>query len=167
MWDQSGYCTRSNGTKETRCSYCGLYSDYVWWGDWFCTGECFSGKRVYECTDADCKRSWNNDFHCWSCDQGGQCGRSESAGTYGWHSALFWGGQTCFLSDLACGEKSIWFYQWNWRFWNAGNWSWRSFQPFGVSFRGTPWERVRVCCGMFYGGDTPDPCGNSGIGLWE
>lgn len=43
----------------------------------------FPGKRVYECTDADCKRSWNNDFHCWSCDQGGQCGRSESAGTYG------------------------------------------------------------------------------------
>ena len=25
------------------------------------------------------KRSLNNDFHCWSCDQGGQCGRSESA----------------------------------------------------------------------------------------
>ena len=29
------------------------------------------------------KGSWNHDFHCWSCDQGGQCGRTESAGTYG------------------------------------------------------------------------------------
>ena len=39
-----------------------------------CTGKCFSGEGIYQCTDADCKRIWNHDFHRWSCYQGGERG---------------------------------------------------------------------------------------------
>ena len=45
--------------------------------------------RESTCADAAGKGDGDSDLYCWTCDKGGDCGRSESAGTYGGYSTLF------------------------------------------------------------------------------
>ena len=52
--------------------------------------KCFPGERIYQCTDADCKRIWNHEFSSLVDGyQGGERGWTESVGAHGRHSALF------------------------------------------------------------------------------
>ena len=45
--------------------------------------------RESTCADAAGKGDGDSDLYCWTCDKGGDCGRSESAGTYGGYGTLF------------------------------------------------------------------------------
>ena len=51
--------------------------------------KCFAGKRIYPCADAAGKGDGDSNLYCWTCDKRGDCGRSESAGTYGGYGTLF------------------------------------------------------------------------------
>lgn len=52
-------------------------------------GSDFTGKGIHEYPHADRQRNGSFYFHCRPCDQRGQCGRSQSSGTYGGYSSVF------------------------------------------------------------------------------
>ena len=74
-------------------------------------GKCFAGKRIYHVLMQRGKGDGDSDLYCWTCDKGGDCGRSESAGTYVDTVLYFEGDRHASYRILRAVKKPFWFYQ--------------------------------------------------------